>query len=164
MRTPLQLQTSAGGVIVRRRPTADTFGSYEVCLVLRDRHHRRAWCLPKGHFEQGEDAQAAARREVQEETGLVGEILRPLGSVTYEFSQPGQRGRCRKTVFFFLMRAIGGRLGAHDTQETVEARWVPLDEASSCATYENEQRVLAEARRLLTEAAVARRIDDARGT
>jgi len=45
-----------------------------------------AWSIPKGHCEEGEAPEAAARREFAEETGLVptGEI-EPLG----EFRQPG---------------------------------------------------------------------------
>ena len=41
-----------------------------------------AWSLPKGEFDPGEDALAAARREFQEETGLpgVGTFL-PLTSI-----------------------------------------------------------------------------------
>ena len=41
-----------------------------------------AWSIPKGEFNEDEDALAAARREFQEETGfaLDGEFL-PLGSI-----------------------------------------------------------------------------------
>jgi len=30
-----------------------------------------AWSIPKGEFDENEDAQAAARRELREETGIV---------------------------------------------------------------------------------------------
>jgi predicted NUDIX family NTP pyrophosphohydrolase len=46
------------------------------------RKDRGAWSLPKGEIEPGEDALAAAQREVEEETGfrLLGPYL-PLGEV-----------------------------------------------------------------------------------
>ena len=37
------------------------------------------WCLPKGHVEAGETLEAAAVREVFEETGISGHIVAPLG-------------------------------------------------------------------------------------
>jgi predicted NUDIX family NTP pyrophosphohydrolase len=42
-----------------------------------------AWSIPKGEFDQGEDPESAARRELAEEVGIVveGELV-DLGSVT----------------------------------------------------------------------------------
>lgn len=146
-------QTSAGGVIVRR-----AHGRYEVCLTLRQRHGR-AWGLPKGHLEAGEDAAAAAIREVREETGFSGVILESLGSIRYQFSTPEQRTPIMKTVHFYLMGPTGGRLDLHD-QETVEARWMTIDEAAAAVAYDNERRVLERAAQALTRAEVASRVPD----
>ena len=45
-----------------------------------------AWSIPKGLYEEGEDARAAAKREFAEETGCVpAGALVPLG----DFKQPG---------------------------------------------------------------------------
>ena len=144
-------QTSAGGVIVRR-----AHGRYEVCLTLRQRHGR-AWGLPKGHLEVGEDAETAAIREVREETGLSGVIVKPLESITYSFSAPDQRTTVMKTVHFYLMGVTGGHLDLHD-RETVEARWMALDEARAAVAYDNERRVLERAAHALSRAEVASRI------
>ena len=151
MTSPISQQVSAGGVIVRRAQ-----GRCEVCLILRDRHGR-AWGLPKGHVEAGEDPAATAMREVREETGLMGEILHPLDTIAYQFREPERGHRVAKTVHFFLMCSTGGRLDDHDA-ETVEARWLPLDEAVATVTYENERRVLEQAKQLLARPEVARRL------
>jgi predicted NUDIX family NTP pyrophosphohydrolase len=61
---------SAGLVVFRRRG-----GGLEVLLVhpggpLWAKRDLGAWSIPKGEIEAGEDGLAAARREVEEETGL----------------------------------------------------------------------------------------------
>jgi len=146
-------EISAGGVIVRRAE-----GRFEVCLTLRTRYGK-TWGLPKGHVETGEDPSTAAVREVREETGLVGDILQPLGTVAYQFRDRTRNVLCSKTVWFFLMRASGGRLDDHDA-EAVEARWMPFDEARATITYPNERQVLERAQQLLTQPDVAIRITE----
>jgi 8-oxo-dGTP pyrophosphatase MutT (NUDIX family) len=62
---------SAGGVVV------DADG----CVALvreRDRRGRWRWTLPKGRIDLGETPEAAALREVYEESGLRASILRPI--------------------------------------------------------------------------------------
>jgi len=62
---------SAGGVVV------DADG----CVALireRDRRGRRRWTLPKGRIDPGETPEAAALREVYEESGLRASIVRPI--------------------------------------------------------------------------------------
>ncbi len=56
-----------------------------------------AWSIPKGEFDPGEDALAAARREFEEETGFPaeGEFLpltprkQPSGKIIYTWAFPG---------------------------------------------------------------------------
>ena len=166
MPPPAVKQTSSGGIIVRRQDDR-----YEVCLILRDRHGAPAaaspdrsgggaWCLPKGHLEPGESPEAAAVREVREETGLYGEILEPLGRIAYRFTEPGNPTLYDKTVFFFLMRAVGGSVDGHD-DEALEARWMAFAEAHRLASYANERKLLAKAETLLAQPAVAARVSPA---
>jgi predicted NUDIX family NTP pyrophosphohydrolase len=75
-------KVSAGLLIYRR-----SIGGLEVLLVHPGGPYFRArddgaWTIPKGEIETGEEALAAARREVEEETGFrpEGDFL-PLGSV-----------------------------------------------------------------------------------
>ena len=121
-------------------------GEEEVCLVLRGRHNRKAWGLPKGHLESGEDAATAALREVREETGWTGEILQPLRTITYQFTKPGERTVVSKTVSFFLMRALTDAGVSPDTQEVLDVRWMPWEEALRCVAYDNERQVLLRAK------------------
>ena len=73
-------QRSAGILMYRREG-----GAVEVLLVhpggpLWKNKDEGAWSIPKGLYEESEDALAAARREFEEETGAtpVGEFI-PLG-------------------------------------------------------------------------------------
>ena len=76
------VRRSAGLLMFRRRGA-----EIEVLLVHPGGPFWRkkdlgAWSIPKGEYEEGEDAQAAARREFQEETGIAvtGELT-PLGEI-----------------------------------------------------------------------------------
>src|SRR4029077_451625 len=81
------------------------------------------WSLPKGHIEAGETAEQAAVREVEEETGIAGEILAELGTIDFWFVADGRR--IHKTVRHYLLRRVGGELSDADI-EVDEVAWVPL--------------------------------------
>ena len=136
-------QVSSGGIIVRTHR-----GRHEVCLIKRRHIGVVVWGLPKGHVEAGEGTEATALREVREETGLQGEMIRPVGSITYWFSVAGKRTRYFKRVHFYLMRYLAGDTGGHD-DEVDEAAWLPWEEAAARLTYPNERRMLSAAKRHL---------------
>ena len=68
-----------------------------------DRRGRLLWSLPKGHIEAGETPEDTAVREVAEETGIIGEVVAPLGIIDFWFVADGRR--VHKTVHHFLLRA-----------------------------------------------------------
>jgi 8-oxo-dGTP pyrophosphatase MutT (NUDIX family) len=121
---------AAGGVVWRPDATG-----IEVVVIHRPRYDD--WSLPKGKLHPGEDDEAAALREVEEETGLRCELGPELPSTRYR----DPRGR-PKVVRFWAMRPLGGSL-APSPPETDEARWLPLAEAAALLTHEHEREVLA---------------------
>ncbi len=137
--------TSAGGVVWRP-------GDHGVEVVICGRRDDGVWNLPKGTPEDGESLEETARREVQEETGLSVEIVRPLWTIHYDFNQADQGVRYHKTVHHFLMRPTGGDIHRHD-REYDRVRWAPAQEALRLLTYANERDVVRRALRQLEEAA-----------
>jgi 8-oxo-dGTP pyrophosphatase MutT (NUDIX family) len=99
------------------------------------------WTLPKGTPEEGETPEQTAVREVREETGIEAEIIGPLEDITYWFVSAKDQARFRKTVHYFLMRAVGGDTSLHD-HEVEEVRFVPVREAPRHMSYPSDRKVL----------------------
>jgi 8-oxo-dGTP pyrophosphatase MutT (NUDIX family) len=132
---------SAGGVLVRRLR-----GEYVVAAIRPGGRPPGLWALPKGNIGPGEDAAAAAVREVAEETGARGKPERKLGDVRYVYTWDGER--IFKIVSFYLLRYTGGRLGDVPPQfahEVAEARWLPLVEAPRLLAYRGEREMARKA-------------------
>jgi len=104
----------------------------EVVLVMRGKPPRQGeWSIPGGRQEWGETLQAAARREVMEETGLT---IGPLTLVDVVdglfYEQNGSIGH-HLTLVDYRADWISGDLQAAD--DAPEACWVPV---SALASYE----------------------------
>lgn len=96
-------ETSAGGLVVADYGVNEP---HAVLIARTDRRGRLLWSLPKGHIERGETPEETAVREVAEETGILGEVVAPLGIIAFWFVADGRR--IHKTVHHFLLRPVGG--------------------------------------------------------
>lgn len=114
-------------------PTVDVLalaGEAPLSLVLvRRRNPPLGWALPGGFIDQGERAEDAALRELQEETGLTGRLLRLFGV----YSDPARDPRRHTLTVVYLARAEGRPEGADDA---AEARIFPEDELRRLARGE----------------------------
>jgi 8-oxo-dGTP pyrophosphatase MutT (NUDIX family) len=133
----VEYPVSAGGVVYRRQGNLVEF-------ALCGRRHPETWSLPKGTPESGESIEQTALREVREETGLDVLLEVSLGTIGYWFTRSADKVRCRKTVHFFLMVAIGGAFELHDP-EFDDVCWFQSQEALRIMTYPNEQRIAEKA-------------------
>lgn len=129
-------EISAGGLVVDRAGPVP-----QGALIGRlDRRGRLLWSLPKGHLEEGESAEDAAIREVEEETGIRGLVLSKLGVIDFWFVAGG--ARVHKTVHHFLLEATSGALSDADV-EVDQVAWVPLAEVPGRLAYDTERKLLA---------------------
>ena len=142
-KVPTKLQFSAGGVAFRKKEER-----IEVALISVGEDNR--WQLPKGIVDKGESPEAAALREVQEETGVEAEMVDRIDRIEYWYvsKEQGHSIRYHKFVYFYLLRYKSGDVGDHD-HEVNEARWVEIDSAIKMLAFESEKRIMAKAKELI---------------
>lgn len=117
-KTP-QIRTRCYGGIV--------LGDGGTIAMVRNRNGNGAWLFPKGHAEESEMPEEAARREIREETGLTDlELLDGLGSYQrYSISWRGEDTNELKTIYMFLFAAPPGA-SLMPSMEIESAKWVSL--------------------------------------
>ena len=132
-RYPTKHATSAGGLVYDDRPD----GRWVVLIAHRSTSGALQWTLPKGGLEEGEGLEAAAVREVREETGIDAAIEDKLGVVDYWFVWRPDRVRYHKYVHYYLMRFEGGDFSRRD-DEAEDVRWLPIADALEELAHPNE--------------------------
>ena len=119
---------AAGGLLWREGPSGPR-------LAVVHRPRRDDWSLPKGKLDDGESWEAAALREVEEETACEGRIVGFAGAVSYLAK------RSPKIVLYWHMALVReGRFEAND--EIDEVAWLAQDAALRRLDYEADRRLV----------------------
>lgn len=139
-RSRARRETSAGGVVFRLHDGRPLF------LLIRDSYDN--WGFPKGHLEAGEAAEAAAVREVREETGLASlEVRGAIATIDWYFRF---RGRLvHKVCHFFLMETNHEETSPQAAEGITACRWAPFDDAVASISYANARDVLRRAHEMV---------------
>ncbi len=93
-------------------------------LLIRRKHEPFAgrWALPSGFVDMDEDLDAAARRELQEETGVRATRLEQL----YTFGAPDRDPRGRTISVAFLALVEAAKLAPKAADDAAEVGWHSL--------------------------------------
>lgn len=117
-------------------------------LLIRDSY--RNWGFPKGHLEDGEPPEAAALREVGEETGLEDLAIRGLvDTIDWQFRFRGHL--IHKVCHFFLMETARSTTSPQRTEGITACRWMSFDDAERLVTYRNAREVLRRAQSMIVD-------------
>ncbi len=119
---------AAGGVVLH---------DGRVCVIHRPRYED--WSLPKGKLDAGEGWEAAALREVWEETGLRATCARELAPHEYI----DRKGRPKLVRWWHM--AVGDVAPFVVNDEVDERRWVTPREAERLLEYEHDRALVREA-------------------
>lgn len=107
--------------------------SRSILLVKRDRKpHKGSWCLPTGFAETGESVQDAALRELREESGVKGKIVRLLDVDSYSSRFYGDL-----LFLTFVVEQTGGKVKAGD--DSAKAQFWPIEKIPSLAFRPNRR-------------------------
>jgi 8-oxo-dGTP pyrophosphatase MutT (NUDIX family) len=138
----MKLEFSAGGIVYKKEKN-------EIFILVCQHSGHHGWVFPKGrvgdHIEN-ESKEETAIREVREETGALGKILKKVKPIIYWYEDSGQK--IKKTVYYFLMEYLEGNITKHDFEmENVE--WLEKDEVEKRLTYLSDKKAWKEAQKLL---------------
>jgi 8-oxo-dGTP pyrophosphatase MutT (NUDIX family) len=105
------------------------------------KQHNSHWGFPKGHAELGETSLQAAKRELEEETGLTEIDIHPAQSYeeTYFFRHQGRPINKRVTYFLATTKQQDVTI---QPEEIEQAAWCTFESAQKQLTYDEARRVL----------------------
>ena len=117
------------------------------CIVFREDGEKKRylvvssssgdhWVLPKGHIEEHETSEEAALRELKEEAGVIGEIIRPL-SIQSRYKKSGKEA----IVQYYLVKSVG----TVTPEEKRKLRWERKRSAMELLSFEDARIAFQEA-------------------
>lgn len=100
------------------------------------------WSVPGGVVELGEKLAVACAREMEEETGLKGQVLELINA--YDMIVPDQSGKImyHYVLIDFLVKPLGGVEKPSD--EVLEMRWVSYEETKELEMTVSARKALEE--------------------
>jgi len=121
-------EPTAGGIVFRHGKKG-----VEI-LLIQDAKDR--WTIPKGHIEEGETAQQAAKREIGEEAGLKQvDVLGWLGKIHFRYRRVDKL--VLMTTQIYLVRAMGDTNDIQKEEWMNGIQWFGFHDALDAIEYED---------------------------
>lgn len=132
---PIYAELSAGAVIYQKKDSG-------FLIAVIHRKKMNDYSLPKGHQNVDESLQETLDREILEETGWTIEIEEFVKHMTYKVVNKDKGIEYWRNVYWFLARGLEKTTSFADPDEVDNLEWLPVGDAMSQLTYENEKEIL----------------------
>ena len=130
MENKIKYSKSAGGVVINSKG--------EILVVNQIGKQGSSWSFPKGHIDEGEEIIDAAKREINEESGLETKKLVLIKSLeNYERTNIFNPSEI-KIMHMFLFKTDEMALKPKDA-DNPEARWVDKAEVAKLLTHQKDK-------------------------
>jgi len=133
---------SAGGIILKKVKS-------RIKILVTQHSKHKGWEFPKGHLEAGETSAQAALREVEEETGVRGEIIEKAGKCEYFYYDSGEK--VFKTVNYFFVKYLdeGEATTAFEVSDRI---WLPIEGVEERLTFKSSKEMWRKAKERIEKA------------
>ena len=126
---------SCGGIVIFR---------WKILLLYKNQNGKYlGWVLPKGTVEPGETYRQTALREVKEESGALGDIIKYVGKTQYNFK--GNEDFVNKTVHWYLMTTSSFYCKPQSEEYFADAGFYKFHEAYHLLKFNDERKKIKKA-------------------
>lgn len=127
LKKKLPVVVAAGGLVYNNKK--------EILFIYRN----KKWDLPKGKIEKGEDIQACAVREVQEETGVQELSIKKYITTTYHVFKRNDKFKLKETYWYEMHTSYKGDLVPQEDEGIKKVKWKDFQKTQKALnkSYEN---------------------------
>src|SRR3989338_5323535 len=134
MTEEIPTRVSAGGVVLRKDGDR-----WMIAMEQQEKYMDGAWFLPKGHVEEGEDFEAAARREILEEVGIAElKLVEYLGKKERMSTLRSEF----KIIHYFWFETSQIDLVPTDTDKVHTGKWFDLYDEEVTTPYDEQNEII----------------------